>query len=302
MCSWQNISIAAPSHTLSQIPEPASEAKQPQKPHRPTSKTKSKHTVSKESTNIRSSKVATYNIPNLTTPTTENRPLRPRRSNNLPHPILKNPRPVPLSWPTSSTRLRCPRRQTAVATRVSSTRKSRRRLSAVLTQDFRAVRPPRMPGARVRGRRKRHAVYDLWRGESEAQVLQDFDDVRWRGWCCSSNWWSILLFSRAFTCCGLVSFLLAAGLAHRLAIMIKPFRKSLFQHQASRRQSFLVRSADGAASFSRRVRVRGQWGDERVEDVLLEGHDGRAVGVVIWESDLEAQDGVCVWSWWGRQM
>jgi hypothetical protein len=30
---------------------------------------------------------------------------------------------------------------------------------------------------------------------------------------------------------------------------------------------------------------------------LLEGHDGRAVGVVVWESDLEAQDGICVWSW-----
>jgi hypothetical protein len=302
MCSWQSISIAAPSHTLSQTPEPASEAKQPQKPHRPTSKTKSNHKVSNESTHNRVSQGTTYNIPNLTTPTTENRPLRPRRSNNFPHPVLEDSRPVPLSRPSSSTRLRCSWRQTAIATRITSTRKSRGRLSAVLTQDFRAVSPPRMPGARVRGRRERHAVYDLRRGEGEAQVLQDFDDVRWGGWRCSSRRWCILLFFCAFTSCRLVSLLSADLLAHRLAIMIKPFRKPLFQHQASRRQSVLVRGADRAASLSRRVCIGGQRGDERVEDVLLEGDDGRAVGAVVWESDLEAQDGVCVWSWWGRKM
>jgi hypothetical protein len=99
-----------------------------------------------------------------------------------------------------------------------------------------------------------------------------------------------------FTRYGLVS-LLCASIFSCLAIVFKPFRKPFFQHQASRRQCFLVRCADRAASLSRRVCVRGQRRDERVEDVLLEGHDGRAVGVVIWESDLEAQDGVCVWSW-----
>jgi hypothetical protein len=97
----------------------------------------------------------------------------------------------------------------------------------------------------------------------------------------------------------LMLLLSTAGL---LAIVIEPFREPLFQHQASRRQCFLVRSADRAASLSRRVCVRGQRGDEGVEDVLQEGHNGRAVGVVVWESDLEAQDGVCVWSWWGRKM
>jgi len=70
--------------------------------------------------------------------------------------------------------------------------------------------------------------------------------------------------------------------------VIKPFREPFFQHQASRRQCILVRSADRAASLSRGVCVRGQRGDERVEDVLLEGDDGWAVGVVVWEGDLEA--------------
>jgi hypothetical protein len=34
-----------------------------------------------------------------------------------------------------------------------------------------------------------------------------------------------------------------------------------------------------------------------VKDVLKESHHGRAVGIVIWESDLEAKDGIGIWAW-----
>jgi hypothetical protein len=106
--------------------------------------------------------------------------------------------------------------------------------------------------------------------------------MRWRVWLWGGHW-GILLCFRAFTRRRLVSFLLlsAAGLLARLAVVIEPFWESFFQHQASRWQCFLVRSADRAAPLSRGVCVRGQRGDERVEDVLQEGHDGWAVGVVV---------------------
>ena len=287
-------------NTLNQKPEPASEAQQSPKSHHPASQTRSsQHSQSRVHEH---NKKATYNIPKLpTTTTTKHRSLRPGRSNDLPHPILEDSRPIPLSRSTSSTRLRCSWGQAAIAARITPTRKSRRGLCAGLAQDLRAVTAPRMPGARIGGRRQRHAVHDLRRGEDETQVLQDFDDVWWRVWQCSSSW-SVLLSFRALTLCGLFSFLQPAGLIASLAIVIEPFRKPLFQHQASRRQRFLVRSADRAASLSRGVCVRRQRGDERVEDVLQEGHDGRAVGVVVWESDLEAQDGIRVRAWGRRKM
>jgi hypothetical protein len=34
-----------------------------------------------------------------------------------------------------------------------------------------------------------------------------------------------------------------------------------------------------------------------VEDVLEKGHDGRAVGIVIGKSDLEAKYGIGIWAW-----
>jgi hypothetical protein len=33
-----------------------------------------------------------------------------------------------------------------------------------------------------------------------------------------------------------------------------------------------------------------------MEDVLEESHHGRAIGIVIWKSDLEAKDGVGIWA------
>jgi hypothetical protein len=35
-----------------------------------------------------------------------------------------------------------------------------------------------------------------------------------------------------------------------------------------------------------------------VEDILEESHHGRAIGVVIGKSDLEAKDGIGIWAWW----
>lgn len=108
----------------------------------------------------------------------------------------------------------------------------------------------------------------------------------------------VLRFSSTFTRrCGLVALLcctgrllacLAAAAAAATAALVVPFREAFFQHQASGWEFFFVRGADGAASLAGRVGVSCQRGDKRVEDVLEEGHDGRAVGVVIGESDLEA--------------
>lgn len=105
-----------------------------------------------------------------------------------------------------------------------------------------------------------------------------------------------LRFSSTFTRrCGLVALLFCTGrdlaclaAAAATAALVVPFGETFFQHQASGWEFFFIRGADGAASLAGRVGVSCQRSDKRVEDVLEEGHDGRTVGVVIGESDLEA--------------
>jgi hypothetical protein len=77
----------------------------------------------------------------------------------------------------------------------------------------------------------------------------------------------------------------------------EPFWKSLFQHQTPRRELLLIRGADCASPFSCGVCVGGQWSDEWVEDILEERDHGRTIGIVVRESDLEAEDSVGVWAW-----
>ena len=147
---------------------------------------------------------------------------------------------------------------------------------------------PCVPGTGVCGRRQWYAVYDLWRGEYQTKVLQDLSDVRRSIICGRSSFCT--LSGR------LLVFLSLAGFCS------KPFWKSLFQYQSSRRELLLVGGADCASPFSRGVRIGSQWSDERVEDILEERDHRRTIGVVVRESDLEAEDGVGVWAWRFRRV
>jgi len=153
----------------------------------------------------------------------------------------------------------------------------------MLSQSFRTVAAPCMPGAGVCGRGQWHTVYYLWCREHKAQVLQDLRDV-WRSGVCV--WDNVRAFiSRQFVFMSLAS---SVG---------KPFWESLFQHQSTRWELLLICGADRASSFSGGVCVGSQWSDERMEYILEEGDHRRTVGIVVRESDLEAKDGVGVRAW-----
>ena len=60
-------------------------------------------------------------------------------------------------------------------------------------------------------------------------------------------------------------------------------------------QPLIVAGADGMARRGRRgVGIRSERGDERVEDVRGKNDPWRDGGVVLWESELEAENAGCV--------